>query len=147
MYFLNTVALLAVGAAAVPFSFQPHSDLATTTTTTPSTNIKSTRSADADAACASVHFIVARASTEAAGPGVIGALATTVMSTLSDSTMESIDYPALLSPYASSSGAGTQATIKALNAVASSCPSTKIVLMGYSQASSLSLSLLTMTYA
>lgn len=80
-----------------------------------------------------VHIIVARASTEAAGTGVIGTLATTVQKANPGSTIEAIDYPASLAPYAPSSSAGTQATIKALNAAHQASPKSKIVMMGYSQ--------------
>jgi len=85
------------------------------------------------ASCASIHMIVARASTELPGTGVIGSLALLVMAKQQGATIESVQYPALLAPYAPSSGAGTQATIKAITAMSQTCPDTKMVLMGYSQ--------------
>lgn len=85
------------------------------------------------ASCPSVHMIVARASTELPGTGVIGSLALLVMAKQQGSTLESVKYPALLAPYAPSSGAGTQATIKAITDMTTACPQTKLVLMGYSQ--------------
>ena len=50
-----------------------------------------------------------------------------------NTTIEAIDYPATLTDYGSSSAAGTAAMTVALNNVAIECPSTKVVLMGYSQ--------------
>ncbi|KDR82460.1 hypothetical protein GALMADRAFT_275674 [Galerina marginata CBS 339.88] len=84
--------------------------------------------------CAAVHIIAARASTEAPGAGIIGALVTQVQ-TQSKQTVSTVavDYPATLTNYASSSAQGTQATITLLTNQAQACPSQKIVLVGYSQ--------------
>ncbi|KAF9051781.1 cutinase [Panaeolus papilionaceus] len=84
--------------------------------------------------CAAVHIIAARASTEAPGPGIIGALVTQVQnaSTQTISTV-AVDYPATLTNYASSSAQGTAATKTLLNNQVAACPNQKIVLVGYSQ--------------
>ncbi|KAF8158471.1 cutinase [Crassisporium funariophilum] len=84
--------------------------------------------------CAAVHIIAARASTEAPGAGIIGALVQQVQgqSTQTVST-SNVDYPALLNPYASSAAEGTAATKTLLTYQANSCPDQKIVLVGYSQ--------------
>jgi hypothetical protein len=52
------------------------------------------------ASCPPVHMIVARASTELPGTGVIGSLALLVMAKQQGATLESVQYPALLAPYA-----------------------------------------------
>ncbi|KAH9480367.1 Acetylxylan esterase [Psilocybe cubensis] len=84
--------------------------------------------------CADVHIIAARASTEAPGPGIIGALVTQVQNASKQTiSTDSVVYPATLTNYASSSAQGTQATISMLTAQANACPSQKIVLVGYSQ--------------
>jgi len=84
--------------------------------------------------CAQVHIIVARASGEDPGPGIIGELAQNVQSKSQQSvSTNSINYPATLTDYANSSAQGTVAMIAALKAQADACPSQKIVLIGYSQ--------------
>jgi acetylxylan esterase len=80
--------------------------------------------------CPPVHMIVARASTKLPGTGVIGILALLVLAQQQEATLESIKYPVVLAPYAPSSGAGTQANIQAINAMAKICPNTKLVPMG-----------------
>jgi len=84
--------------------------------------------------CAAVHIIAARASTEAPGAGIIGALVTQVQqqSRQTVSTV-AVNYPATLTNYASSSALGTAATKTLLNNQAAACPNQKIVLFGYSQ--------------
>ena len=47
-------------------------------------------------ACAPIHIIAARGSTEAAGPGAIGSLATLIQAAHPGTDLESISYPALL---------------------------------------------------
>ncbi|KAF4617857.1 hypothetical protein D9613_005722 [Agrocybe pediades] len=84
--------------------------------------------------CADVHIIAARASTEAPGPGIIGALVTQVQNASKQTVSTvAVDYPATLTNYASSSAQGTQATITLLNNQVKACPNQKIVLVGYSQ--------------
>jgi len=84
--------------------------------------------------CAAVHIIAARASTEAPGPGIIGALVTQVQNSSKQTVSTvAVDYPATLTNYASSSAQGTSATMTLLNNQVKACPSQKIVLVGYSQ--------------
>ncbi|TNY23014.1 cutinase [Rhodotorula diobovata] len=60
-----------------------------------------------------VHIIVARASTELPGEGIIGQVATMVKAQLPGSTSEAISYPATLYPYLSSEAAGVSAMTSA----------------------------------
>jgi len=84
--------------------------------------------------CAAVHIIAARASTEAPGPGIIGALVTQVQNASRQTvSTNSVNYPATLTNYADSSAQGTAATMQMLTSQANTCPSQKIVLVGYSQ--------------
>src|ERR1700712_1624319 len=96
-----------------------------------------TTSALVAASCAPAHIIVARASTEPQGQGIIGALARTVARAVPGTTVEAVKYPAKLFPYADSSSKGTIALKSQLTAYVQSCPQSKIVLMGYSQVGSL----------
>ncbi|TEA20660.1 Acetylxylan esterase 2 [Colletotrichum sidae] len=86
------------------------------------------------AGCATgVHMIVARASTERPGPGIIGGVANRVQSQIPGSDMVSVDYPAQLNPYQPSQRAGVTAMTKLVQDYATQCPESKMVLMGYSQ--------------
>jgi acetylxylan esterase len=86
------------------------------------------------ASCAAVHIIVARASTEAQGDGVIGALATLIQGDVNATvSQEAVVYPATLNNYASSVGQGDSAMAKDVENAVSACPNEKIVLLGYSQ--------------
>jgi len=86
------------------------------------------------ASCAAVHIIVARASTEAAGDGVIGALATLIQGDVNATvSQEAVVYPATLTNYASSVAKGDSAMAADVEKAVSSCPGEKIVLLGYSQ--------------
>jgi acetylxylan esterase len=84
--------------------------------------------------CAQVSIITARASTEAAGEGITGALVTQVVNASRQTVSRaSVSYPATLNNYASSSLQGINALKTQLTNLVNSCPSTKVVLMGYSQ--------------
>lgn len=83
--------------------------------------------------CPPVHIIVARASLEQPGTGIIGSVAQQIASDNEGTTIEAVDYPATLQDYGNSSAQGTEAMTVALNNVAIECPDTKVVLMGYSQ--------------
>src|SRR5580693_8998045 len=86
------------------------------------------------ASCAAVHIIVARASTEAQGDGVIGALATLIQGDVNATvSQEAVVYPATLTNYASSVGKGDSAMAADIENAVSACPNEKIVLLGYSQ--------------
>jgi len=87
-------------------------------------------------ACAPIHIIAARASTEDPGAGVIGSLATFIQNDRPGTTLETVDYPATLTDYAASSASGTAALKIQLIAYVNACPNSKVVLLGYSQVSS-----------
>jgi acetylxylan esterase len=84
--------------------------------------------------CAAVSIITARASTEAAGEGITGALVTQVVNASTQTVSRaSVSYPATLNNYANSSLQGINALKTQLTNLVNSCPNTKVVLMGYSQ--------------
>src|SRR5689334_14262122 len=84
--------------------------------------------------CAQVSIITARASTEAAGEGITGALVTQVVNASTQTVSRaSVNYPATLNNYANSSLQGINALKSQLTNLVNSCPNTKVVLMGYSQ--------------
>ncbi|KAF7863205.1 hypothetical protein EAF04_007288 [Stromatinia cepivora] len=80
-----------------------------------------------------VHMIVARASTEPAGEGIIGAVATMVKSSLPGSDSEAVVYPATLTQYQTSEASGVAAMMKLVQDYAARCPDSKMAVMGYSQ--------------
>lgn len=91
-------------------------------------------------ACAPVHLIVARGSTEQPGTGgQLSGLTQRIVQANSGSDYEAVDYPAVLgtqqdpSAYGRSVGTGTQAVKDQLTAYVKRCPNSKIVLLGYSQ--------------
>lgn len=84
--------------------------------------------------CAAVGIITARASTEAPGEGVIGTLAAAIQASSTQTVSRtSVDYPAVLYPYALSVASGVAAMTADLKAAVAACPQQKIVLLGYSQ--------------
>ena len=86
------------------------------------------------ASCATVHVIAARASTEAQGDGVIGALATLIQNDVSATvSQEAVVYPATLTNYASSVAKGDSAIKSELATDVANCPNEQFVLIGYSQ--------------
>ncbi len=90
--------------------------------------------ASSNSPCATVNIIVARASTEAQGDGVIGALAEEIQKGLKATvSQQAVVYPAALTPYEPSVTAGDTAIKKQLEEEVSNCPGQKIVLLGYSQ--------------
>lgn len=90
--------------------------------------------ANTTSACATgVHMIVARASTEQPGQGIIGAVATQVQQAVPGSDSEAVDYPATLQNYQSSEASGVVAMTKLIQDYTARCPNSKIALMGYSQ--------------
>ncbi|ESZ99123.1 carbohydrate esterase family 5 protein [Sclerotinia borealis F-4128] len=80
-----------------------------------------------------MHMIVARASTEAPGEGIIGSVATMVKAALPGSDSEAVVYPATLTQYQSSEASGVAAMTKLILDYAAKCPSSKIAVLGYSQ--------------
>jgi hypothetical protein len=84
--------------------------------------------------CAQVSIITARASTENAGEGITGALVTQVVNASTQTVSRAaVSYPATLNNYNNSSLQGINALKTQLTNLVNSCPSTKVVLMGYSQ--------------
>jgi hypothetical protein len=84
--------------------------------------------------CAQVSIITARASTEAAGEGITGALVTQVVNASTQTVSRaSVSYPATLNNYANSSLQGINALKSQLTTLVQNCPNTKVVLFGYSQ--------------
>jgi hypothetical protein len=84
--------------------------------------------------CAAVAVITARASGEAAGEGITGALVTQIVNSSTQTVSRaSVNYPATLTNYASSSAQGESALKTQLTSEVNACPSTKVVLLGYSQ--------------
>jgi len=85
-------------------------------------------------ACAAVKIITARASTEAAGEGITGALVTQIINSSNQNVARaSVSYPATLNNYNSSSLQGINALKSQLTSEVQACPNEKIVLAGYSQ--------------
>lgn len=80
-----------------------------------------------------VHMIIARASLEPPGVGIIGGVATQVMAQLPGSDVVPVVYPATLANYTTSEAMGVAAMTGLVDDYASRCPDSKIVLMGYSQ--------------
>ena len=84
--------------------------------------------------CAAVHIITARASTEAPGEGITGALVDQIINTSNQTiTRAAVSYPATLNNYNSSSLQGINALKTQLTNEVTNCPNEKIVLAGYSQ--------------
>lgn len=86
-------------------------------------------------ACASVEIIIARASNEPAGPGIIGEIAFNIQNRTTHTSTRALEYPAWFEPYLQSQTQGVAALSRLLGEYANKCPDTKLVLMGYSQVS------------
>ena len=90
--------------------------------------------ASSNSPCATVNIIVARASTEAPGDGVIGALAEEIQKGVKATvSQQAVVYPAALTPYEPSDTKGDEAIKAELEEEVSKCPGQKILLLGYSQ--------------
>ena len=90
--------------------------------------------ASSNSPCATVNIIVARASTEAPGDGVIGALAEEIQKGVKATvSQQAVVYPAALTPYEPSVTKGDEAIKAQLEEEVAKCPGQKIVLLGYSQ--------------
>lgn len=95
------------------------------------------------ATCPSIHVFGARETTASPGYGSSSTVVNDILKGYSGSTAEAINYPACGGQsscggdsYSQSVAAGISAAVTAVNNYAASCPSTKIVLVGYSQVSS-----------
>jgi len=90
--------------------------------------------------CPGVHIFGARETTVSQGYGSSATVVNLVLGAYSGSTAEAIVYPACGGQsscggisYANSESQGVAAVGKAVNAFNTKCPSTKLVLVGYSQ--------------
>ncbi|KAF7929157.1 hypothetical protein EAE99_004901 [Botrytis elliptica] len=99
----------------------------------PRANSSTSSTSSACVPAGAIHMIVARASTEAPGEGIIGSVATMVKASLPGSDSESVDYPATLTQYQASEASGVAAMQKLVQAYAEKCPGSKMAVMGYSQ--------------
>jgi acetylxylan esterase len=95
---------------------------------------------EARQSCPKVHVFGARETTAPAGYGTAGTVVNLVLQAYSGSTAEAIVYPACGGQsscggqsYGNSALAGVSAVAKAVNAFNTRCPSTQLVLVGYSQ--------------
>lgn len=88
--------------------------------------------AAAPAACPPVHMIVARASGEPPGEGIIASLATALKQQIPGSTSEALVYPAKI-PYSGSIPIGVTAMKAAIAKYTQACPTGKVIILGYSQ--------------
>ncbi|EME47060.1 carbohydrate esterase family 5 protein, partial [Dothistroma septosporum NZE10] len=79
------------------------------------------------------HIIVARASLEVLGYGIIGAVKDNVLKAVPGSTAEYVVYPATLTDYFNSESDGVVAMRKLIDAYVAKCANAPLVLMGYSQ--------------
>lgn len=91
-------------------------------------------------ACPGVHIFGARETTASPGYGSSGTVVNSILSAYPGSTAEAISYPACGGQsscggvsYSSSVSQGITAVANAVNSFNSQCPSTKLVLVGYSQ--------------
>ncbi|KAF7547845.1 hypothetical protein G7046_g8878 [Stylonectria norvegica] len=83
--------------------------------------------------CSGIHIVVARASTEAAGTGMMGTVAEQIHKRIPDSDIQALDYPAQLEPYLPSQTQGVATLTEVVRNYVVQCPTSKIVLLGYSQ--------------
>lgn len=90
------------------------------------------------ASCPNIHVFGARETTAPAGYGSAGTFVNLILQAYPGSTAEAINYPAAggtNAQYASSVQQGTQNVANQINSFNQQCPSTKLVVVGYSQVS------------
>jgi acetylxylan esterase len=92
------------------------------------------------ATCPSIHVFGARETTASPGYGSSSTVVNDILNGYPGSTAEAINYPACGGQsscggdsYSASVAAGVSAAVTAVNNYAASCPSTQLVLVGYSQ--------------
>jgi acetylxylan esterase len=95
-------------------------------------------------ACPGIHVFGARETTASPGYGSAGTVVNLILNSHSGSTAEAINYPACGGQsscgsisYANSVIQGINAVVSQVNIFNQNCPSTKLVLVGYSQVSKL----------
>lgn len=93
-------------------------------------------------ACPPIHVFGARETTASPGYGSAGNVVNKILAAHSGATAEAINYPACGGgsacggvSYSNSVKQGTAAVVSAVSAFAKQCPSTEIVIVGYSQVS------------
>lgn len=96
--------------------------------------------------CPAIHVFGARETTAPAGYGTAGVVVNLILNAYPGATAEAINYPACGGQascgsvsYANSVQQGVAAVTAAVNAFNTRCPSTQLVLVGYSQVSLLSI--------
>ncbi|KAG6363967.1 hypothetical protein INS49_009070 [Diaporthe citri] len=98
-----------------------------------------TAAQDASSSCtAGLYMIVARATGEDPGTGRVGVVANNVSSSIPDSIVKPIVYPATFANYSESEGAGVAAMTAAIKDRVAACPQGKIALLGFSQGAQVS---------
>ena len=80
-----------------------------------------------------LHMIVARASTEKPGTGIIGKVANVTQTRIPGSDIVPVVYPATLTNYTMSEPSGVAAMLPLIHDYVDSCPGRPIALLGYSQ--------------
>jgi acetylxylan esterase len=80
-----------------------------------------------------VHVIVARASGEAPGEGIIGEVAKNVTAAIPGSDSIPVPYPATFGDYFASETYGVGNMTNVITSYVDACPDAKLVLLGYSQ--------------
>lgn len=98
------------------------------------------------ASCPNIHVFGARETTAPAGYGSSSTVVNDILNGYPGSTAEAINYPACGGQsscggdsYSQSVAAGINAAVTTVNDFASSCPSTQLVLVGYSQVYAISI--------
>ncbi len=93
-------------------------------------------------ACPAIHVFGARETTAPAGYGTAGVVVNLILAAYPGATSEAIVYPACGGQsscggvaYGDSARQGTAAVASAVNSFYSQCPTTQLVLVGYSQVS------------
>lgn len=138
-----TLALLALGAVASPINNEPE---ALEKRACPGVHVFGARETTAGAGMSSPMTTskYPRLTNTTIGYGSAGPVVTSIVNAHSGATSEAIVYPACGGQascggvaYASSVSQGTTAVVNAVSAFAKQCPSTELVLVGYSQVSHL----------
>ena len=82
-----------------------------------------------------LFMLVARGTSEEAGPGITGVIAERIADRIDDSAIVAVDYPATITDpiYTVSVNNGTDLILAAVKSYAESCPDGKLAVFGYSQ--------------
>lgn len=80
-----------------------------------------------------IHMIVARGTGEMPGMGRMGVVADNVSSSILGSMTTALHYPAAILEYNISVAIGADVLTEQIAAISTTCPQTKIALLGYSQ--------------